>query len=102
MTALELRPFWHLGFLARDPEKEKVPGAISAVVVPFLQRAREERVPAWLEATTMYGVRLYEFFGFRLVETVTVGKGVYGEDGWFEEGGKGSSGYCMIYDGHLR
>lgn len=103
-TEIKLRPFWHLGFLARNYQEgaSRVSGAVSAVVMPFLERAKAEGLPAWLEATTIEGVRMYEFFGFRVVKTVTLGAGVYGEHGWFEEGGKGCSAFCMIYDAHLR
>ncbi|KAK5071868.1 hypothetical protein LTR64_004353 [Lithohypha guttulata] len=96
------KPFYHLGFLCRNPEEVNVQGAISAVVRPWLRRAEEEGVPVWLEATYERAVEVYEHFGFRLVEVVTVGEGARNAEGWPEEGGAGVNGYAMIYDAHLR
>ncbi len=93
------RKFWHLSFLARNPGVERVEGAIKAVVQPFLERAREEGVPCWLEATNPRAVGLYEKFGFRVVEVIVLGEGKVGADGWpKEEGGEGIRGYCMIWE----
>lgn len=95
----ELKPerHWHLQFLARNPDVPLVSGSITAVIQPFLARARAEGVPAWLEAVDERSVKLYERFGFRLVEKVTMGKGQVNALGWPEEGGEGVSGWCMIY-----
>lgn len=98
----EIKPFYHLGFLVRNPTVQTVPGAISAVMRPWLKRAEDEGVPVWLEATYEHAVEVYQHYGFRLVEIVRIGVGSRSEEGWPEEGGKGTCGYCMIYDGHLR
>lgn len=97
-----LKPHYHLGFLARNPEVPGVPGAISAVVKPMLQEAVKEGVPVWLEATYEHAVAVYTNYGFRVVEIVTVGQGSRDSLGWPEEGGSGVKGWMMIYDGHLR
>lgn len=98
------RPFYHLGFLGRNPDPSVPPlkGAVSAIVVPFLERAREEGVPAWLEATSEAAVQIYEHFGFRVCEVVRMGVGRVSEKGWPMEGGKGERAWGMIFDGHLR
>ncbi len=95
----ELKPekYYHLQFLARNPDVPLIPGAVTAVIQPFLDRARAEGVPAWLEAVDERSVRLYEHFGFHLVEKVTMGKGKVNAFGWPEDGGEGVSGWCMIY-----
>lgn len=98
----DFKPFYHLGFLVRNPEVPFVPGAISAVVIPWLKQAEEEGVPVWLEATYSHAVDVYKHFGFRLVEIVTVGKGSRNAEGWPEEGGEGVNAFAMIYDEHLR
>lgn len=98
----DFRPFYHLGFLARNPDQTSVPGAITAVVKPWLRRAEEEGVPVWLEATYEHAVDVYTHWGFRLVEVVRIGQGARNADGWPEEGGAGVCGYAMIYDGHLK
>ena len=63
-------PHYHLQFLARTPAAS---GAITAVIQPFLDHARAEGVPAWLEAIDPRGVRIYEHYGFRVVAKVTFG-----------------------------
>ena len=115
---VKLKPFWHLSFLARNPSTSHagplhephvhatpaVPGAISAVIVPFLQRAREEGVQAWLEATEPHAVAIYEHFGFRVCERVVVGRGMCDGRGWPCVGDEavGVSAWIMIFDEHLR
>ena len=114
---VQLRPYWHLSFLARNPSDPanpystpQVPGAIGAVLQPFLTQAREALVPVWLEATSPHAVGIYEHFGFRLCEEVVVGGGRCNRNGW--PVGEGESGemidaggaraWGMIYDAHLR
>ncbi|ETN47259.1 uncharacterized protein HMPREF1541_01451 [Cyphellophora europaea CBS 101466] len=92
------RPFWHLAFLARNPDVPLAKGAVSAVVKPILERAQAEGHPVWLEAVDERGVAIYKHFGFQLVDHVVLGKGTHNPSGWPEEGGSGTAGYCMIYD----
>ena len=98
----DYKPFYHLGFIVRNPTVPNVPGSISAVMRPWLKRAEEEGVPVWLEATYEHAVDVYKHFGFRLVETVTVGEGCRSSEGFPEEGGPGVFAYAMIYDKHLK
>ena len=98
----KLKPHWHLAFLARDPAKSDVKGAISAVMLPFLERAREEGVPIWLEATYPHAVAVYEHYGFRVCEEVVIGAGKVGPDGWPKEDGEGVRAWGMIFDGHIQ
>lgn len=95
------RPFYHLGFLGRnpDPAVPAVKGAVSAVVEMFLERARREGACCWLEATSESAVRVYEHFGFRVCEVVRIGEGRVDERGWPEEGGKGERAWGMIFEG---
>jgi len=101
--SVQLRPFYHLSFLARNPTVERVPGSINAVITPFLERAKAENVPAWLEATTPQAVDVYLHFGFRIVEVITVGKGKVDAAGWPTEGEQavGVTAWAMIYDEHV-
>ena len=100
----QLRPYYHLSFLARNPSVPRVPGSINAVMLPFLQRAQAENVPAWLEATTPQAVKVYEHFGFRVVEEIVIGKGSLDAQGWpsIDGNGEGVTAWAMIYDPHLR
>jgi hypothetical protein len=100
----KLRPFYHLSFLGRNPDQPSTPGAISAVVLPFLERAREENVPAWLEATSPRAVAIYQHFGFQVCEEVVIGRGKCDDRGYpcSGEQATGVSAWGMIYDSHLR
>lgn len=89
-------PHYHLQLLARNPDI-RVEGSITAVVQPFLDRAKDEGFPVWLEAVDEKSARLYEHFGFKLVEKVTVGKGEVNSFG-YPGGGEGVSGWCMIFN----
>jgi hypothetical protein len=95
--------YWHLGFLARNPEEgvEKVKGAVSAVVVPVLERCKREGTVAWLEATSKRAVGVYEWYGFRVCEVVRFGVGRVDGGGWPREGGEGVEAWGMIFDWHL-
>lgn len=98
----DFKPFYHLGFLVRNPNEPSVPGAISAVMRPWLQRAEDEGVPVWLEATNPHAVEVYKHLGFRLVEQVKIAVGARDAIGWPKDGGEGVSAYAMIYDAHLK
>ena len=95
--------YWHLGFLARNPDEklEKVKGAVSAVVGGVLERCKEEGTVAWLEATSLRAVGVYEWYGFRVCEVVKFGVGRVDESGWPLDGGSGVEAWGMIFDGHL-
>ena len=89
-------PAWHLGFLARNPDKPVVPGAIRAVLQPFIDKAQAAELPCWLEATNPRAVKVYERFGFKVVEELVFGRGKINAEGWPEEGGQGVTGYAML------
>jgi hypothetical protein len=93
---LQGKPFWHLGFLARNPEGENVKGAVSCLVRPILEQARAADELVWIEAVDKHAMAVYRHWGFELVDHVVVGKGTHNELGWPEEGGQGVSGYCMV------
>jgi hypothetical protein len=69
-----------------------------------LDRARADQAPAWLEATSAQAVKLYEYYGFRVVEEINVGKGKVDSEGWPtpDGSGEGVTAWAMIYDPHLR
>ncbi|EXJ58169.1 hypothetical protein A1O7_05594 [Cladophialophora yegresii CBS 114405] len=100
--SVQLRPFYHLSFLARNPSVERVPRSINAVITPFLERAKAENVPAWLEATSLQAVNVYLHFGFRIVETITVGIGKVNAAGWPADDGEGVTAWALIFDEHLK
>ena len=93
-----IRPHYDLDFLGRNPHLPSVPGAISAVVVPFLERARKEHLSVWLEATSLDVVPIYKHFGFQVVEEITVGSGRVNDYGETEDGGSGVRAWLMLID----
>ncbi|OTA98685.1 hypothetical protein M426DRAFT_103911 [Hypoxylon sp. CI-4A] len=62
--------YWKLSLMARDPEVEYVPGAVRAVLVPFIERFTSDQneggpMPVWLEAGSSKSRSVYAHFGFR-------------------------------------
>lgn len=94
------RQHWYLWVIARDPER-KEPGVIRAVMEPYLQKAQEQGLPVWLEATNEHARDVYAYFGFKVVEEVVIGKGSIDENGNLVEGGKGVVIYGMIKEPSL-
>jgi hypothetical protein len=116
------RPFWLLHILARNPELQtpgmclpssaeftsdfsgwftwRYTGAISAVVEPYLNRAREEGVPAWLEATNEHARDIYIHFGFRVVDTLKVTRITPAPGTTVDKEKESVDVYAMIYDSH--
>ena len=78
ISALEQRrehhapmPHYYLSALGVEPERQGE-GIGTALMEPVLERAREDRVPAYLETATARNVLLYERLGFALVEELTL------------------------------
>lgn len=71
-------------------------GVARALIIPFLKQAKEEGVPAYLEAITDHARDVYAHFGFRVVEVVTIGKGRASKKGDIVPGGEGIVLYAMI------
>jgi GNAT superfamily N-acetyltransferase len=88
--------FYYLFFVAtREDARGKV--LSSALIRRLQERAQEDGLPAWLEATTEYSSRVYEKLGFERVETVVLGKGCTDVDGTALKGGSGVPIYCMVW-----
>lgn len=73
-------------------------GAVRALFDPYIARAREERVPLWLEAVSEHSKQVYEHIGFRTVATMRVGAGNATADGELKKGGEGILVYAMIME----
>ncbi|CAK7902483.1 hypothetical protein CAAN1_18S02410 [[Candida] anglica] len=63
------KKYWYLNYLAKDPQKEDVKGAVSATVKPILELAREQGLPVVLEAVADHAREVYEHFGFKILES---------------------------------
>jgi hypothetical protein len=96
----ETRPFYHLAIMARDPELdgEETDRAMKACLMPFLDKAKQEGLPVWLETATVEMRDYYAGLGFRAVEEVVIGKGRVDARGWPVEGGEGVRCWPMIWD----
>ncbi|KAL9114854.1 MAG: hypothetical protein Q9227_001097 [Pyrenula ochraceoflavens] len=86
--AVEKGRCWHLSRLARAKGREEK-GVVSAVIKPFLEKAQEEGLPVWLNATAPNARDMYLHFGFVVVETIRTGAGRLNREGEDEEGGEG-------------
>ena len=85
-----------------DADEEKRQMAVDACIKPFLDRAREEGVPVWTEASTEEKKTAYERLGFRMAEEALIGKGRVDGSGVPKEGGEGVRCWAMLFDEHLR
>lgn len=94
---MENREDWHLMLIGRDPTQLKK-GSIRKLFEPYLEKAREEKVGASLEAISEHAVKVYEHFGFRVVDKFHMGEGQIGADGKPNPNGEGLSLYFMVYE----
>jgi ribosomal protein S18 acetylase RimI-like enzyme len=90
------RNFFYLFFVATR-EDTRGRGLSSALIRRLQERAQEEGLPVWLEATTEYSSKVYAKLGFERVETVVLGKGHADADGTALKGGSGVPIYCMVW-----
>lgn len=82
-SAGEIRPFYHLAFIAREEgEGAEAVGALGAVVADVQGRAGGEEVPIWVTVSSARWKAVMESFGFRVVDEVVVGEGRVDERGW--------------------
>ncbi|RMZ91118.1 hypothetical protein DV736_g1647, partial [Chaetothyriales sp. CBS 134916] len=104
-TDFETRPFYHLAMVGRQVgasgEDEEAQRAADAVVRPILDRAQQEGVPVWTEASTEASKAERERWGFRVAEELVVGKGKVDAKGLLKQGGEGVRVWAMILDDHL-
>ncbi|KAI0384815.1 hypothetical protein F5Y04DRAFT_221627 [Hypomontagnella monticulosa] len=83
--------YWKLSLMARDPGVEYVPGAVRAVLVPFIERFTSNEneggpMPVWLEAGSEQARAVYAHFGFREVSEMDI---------------RGIKTWGMIYTGNI-
>ena len=65
--------FWQLSLMARDPLRTSK-GAVRAVIEPFIQRSKAERVPIWCVAGNERARDVYAYFGFEVVKVIYSGE----------------------------
>jgi hypothetical protein len=84
--------------LTRNPAYS---GLIRALIDPFLQKAADQGVPAWLEATNKHSRDVYEHLGFREVDQIRIGAGQADQTGNLIAGGEGITIFCMIAEPNI-
>ncbi|KAL2414150.1 hypothetical protein ABEF95_004986 [Exophiala dermatitidis] len=89
------QPYWYLNLIGRAPGRSEK-SAIRNLVEPFMQKARQENIPVWLEATNEHARDVYAYFGFRVAEEVRIGQGVVNAEGFAEPGGEGVRVWGMV------
>ncbi|KIW11612.1 hypothetical protein PV08_10914 [Exophiala spinifera] len=88
------RLHWNLNLIGRMPDRSDR-GAIRALISPMLEKAREDNLPAWLEATNDHARDVYAHLGFKVVDQFRIGEGVVNSEGWIQENGEGVLIYAM-------
>jgi hypothetical protein len=73
-----------------------VSGSIRGLIEPFVQKAREQNVPLWLEATNEHARDVYTYFGFQVAGEARIGQGIVNAEGWAQENGEGIPLWGMI------
>ncbi|KAL4973829.1 hypothetical protein BDW66DRAFT_168303 [Aspergillus desertorum] len=89
------RDHWYLNLIGRHPGRTE-PGVVRALIAPYLEEARRQGVPVWLEAISEHGRRVYEHFGFRTVAELRLGVGRTNSRGELDVNGGGMLVYGMM------
>lgn len=72
--------YWRLCLTSRNPAKQHVPGAVRAIIEPFVRQFIDDGVAGvWLEAGGVRARDVYGWFGFRTVGECSVGQDQQGE-----------------------
>lgn len=87
--------YWHLSRIARAEGRDEK-GVVSAIIVPFLQRAKQEKVPVWLVSTAPNATDMYLHFGFEVVEEIVTGLGRLNSQGEEDKNGEGLKSWAMV------
>lgn len=91
------RPYWYLFLIGRDPAYTG-PSVATQLIEPFLEKARRDSVPIWLDASSERSRKLYRKLGFQDVEEMRVGQGKSDQEGNVVESGEGVSLWAMVYE----
>ncbi|KAH6718511.1 hypothetical protein BKA61DRAFT_670932 [Leptodontidium sp. MPI-SDFR-AT-0119] len=63
---------WQLSLMARDPSRTSK-GAVRAILEPYVERAKNDKVPLWCIAGNERARDVYSYFGFKVVKVVESG-----------------------------
>lgn len=73
-------------------------GAVRAVIDPYLQKSRADKLPVMLEAISESARDVYKHFGFKVLEEYIIGKGSSSRTGAPQDGGEGFPLWFMRFD----
>lgn len=69
---------------------------MTALIGQYLEKARADGIPVWLEAISEHGRQVYEHLSFRTVEEIRLGVGKVNPKGEPDENGQGMVVYGML------
>ena len=84
-------------FLLGTDEASRGKGLCSQMVRFYQDKAKQENVAIYMEASTEASLRLYERLGFVTIDEWPLGKGVAGADGLPEADGPGCKLWGMVW-----
>lgn len=96
----EIRTFYHLALLVRDAnaDRAETSQAVKDAMAIYLDRAKKEEAPIFLEASSLESKNEFESWGFKAVEEIPVGQGKVDARGWPTQGGSGLKVWGMVYN----
>ena len=96
LDGIPLKKYHYLFFIATDFHA-RGKGIASKVVSRYREKAVEDGLPIWLEATTPKSRDIYIHQGFNVVQEMRLGEGSHAETGDVEKGGAGVPVWAMIW-----
>jgi GNAT superfamily N-acetyltransferase len=95
-TKEERKSHWYVFIMATAVSRRRQ-GLASTLLANVMERARKDKRPVWLEATTRGSRQLYARHGFETVGEVVLGRGDVGSDGLSSKGGSGVTIWSMYW-----
>jgi len=99
-SSTEIRTFYHLALLVRDisADHTETAQAVKEAMTVYLDRAKKEEVPIFLEASSQESKSEFEKWGFKAVEEVSIGQGRVDGRGWPTSEGSGLKVWGMVFN----
>ncbi|KAL9620734.1 MAG: hypothetical protein Q9160_004747 [Pyrenula sp. 1 TL-2023] len=93
--AMDEARYWHLSRIARAEDRNEK-GVVSAIIKPFLEKAKQDGVPVWLESVAENAKNMYLHFGFEVVDEIIIGVGRLDAKGDENQSGEGILSWAMV------
>lgn len=91
------RADWHLLLIARDQNKT-FKGSVRSLIEPYLQTAKDEKTGASVTAIDQRAREIYEYFGFKAVDSFKLGENRLDRNGLPDPNGEGLEVTYLVYD----